>query len=450
MKYDTHYLISLALMLSTAPLMAQDVSKTCDGKERVGYLGISGIDCDCTISTPGSGHPWSFRSEPKITSLETDSRAGALLKTGDVITAVNGKAITTYEGAQELANVKPGQPVVLTIRRNGTTYKYAITPEGTCPADTRLLGIYAPGRPDGMAPLPSYAVAAPGRTPRAYTLPPTAATTPPSYKLAKPGFNYVPRPWASFGMGLSCNRCTMWFSEGEGTHTMKFTTTPEVYSVEPGGPAARAGIRRGDVITHVNGVEINTEEGSSLFANAMPGDTLRFTVRRGGERKTFAVIGTERTPAPDVAWAQSSEALATARASVGQLQRNQTQQLRRLEQEMRESQRRHEQDLREAQREMLRAEQDHNRTLNQLSSELARAESRMHAAMTDSARAACSVQPPLPPTGAGSPRTRTLRYTGTLGNTEIEVRGANPVSVSETADEVVITTGGTVVRLKKN
>ena len=43
---------------------------------------------------------------------------------------------------------------------------------------------------------------------------------------------------------------------------------------------------------------------------------------------------------------------------------------------------------------------------------------------------------------------RTLRYTGTIGQTEIEVRGANPVSVTESGDEIEITAGGTFVKLK--
>jgi hypothetical protein len=73
----------------------------------------------------------------------------------------------------------------------------------------------------------------------------------------------------------------------------------------------------------------------------------------------------------------------------------------------------------------------------------------MTAAMADSARAICAV-PAIAPVAAGTqPRaTRTLRYTGSIGSADVEVRGA-PVSVSENDDEIVITTGGTVVRVQK-
>jgi hypothetical protein len=52
----THYLISIGLLAAAlTPAFGQSTaSNTCNGKQPIGYLGISGIDCDCTISTPGS------------------------------------------------------------------------------------------------------------------------------------------------------------------------------------------------------------------------------------------------------------------------------------------------------------------------------------------------------------------------------------------------------------
>jgi hypothetical protein len=78
---------------------------------------------------------------------------------------------------------------------------------------------------------------------------------------------------------------------------------------------------------------------------------------------------------------------------------------------------------------------------------LLRADGGMEAA-ADSARSACAV-PMLAPTPAAR-LSRTLRYSGTLGDSEIEVRGSSPVSVTENRDEILITTGGTVVRVKKS
>ena len=432
--------ISLAaLIASAAPLLAQNATtQTCDGRSPVGYLGISGIDCNCTIATPGTNHPWNFRTEPKITSLEMDAPAGKFLKTGDVITHVNGKLITTSEGARELSSVRPGEAVVLTIRRNGQSLKYAITAESVCPTDTRLLGIYAPDLPRGEAPPPG-AVAG-GRTPRAGV----ATTPPPSVYAVAPKAARSPR--ASFGMGLSCSgNCTMWVRERNNRSSMMFSQPPEVYSVERGGPADKAGIRRGDVITHINGKAMTSDEGGDLFANARPGQRVTFTIQRDSERKTMTVVAAERsTPSPQLA--QSSASLEKARASLNEMQRVQADQIRRIEAELRNSRLAEEAKLRELKRELLRQEQEHRRKLELLSRELTGAQSRMRAAMADSARGAC-LAPTPPPPGVTS-LSRTLRYTGTIGATDIEVRGAYPVSVTESGDEIEITAGGTVVKLR--
>jgi hypothetical protein len=59
-------------------------------------------------------------------------------------------------------------------------------------------------------------------------------------------------------------------------------------------------------------------------------------------------------------------------------------------------------------------------------------------------RAACSVNTSTPRPGSS----RTLRYTGIIGETEVEVRGPNPVTVTESGDEVTITAGSTQIKVK--
>lgn len=423
MMRTKQWLFSIATLLgSVAPAVAQDAAKRCSGPEAVGYVGIEGVDCNCTITSPGSSKEWSFRTEPRITSLNMESRAGSLLKIGDVITHVNGKLITTREGAQELADVEPGENVVLTIRRSGHSMNYALTAQSTCPDDTRLLGIYAPTRAQGKAPTTSYSRINPTRPAQS-----------------------APTPRGSFGMGLSCSgKCSMQLLEKSAT----FSKPPEVYSIERGGPADKAGVRRGDVLTHINGNRMDSREGGELFANVRPGEQVRFTIQRGSERKTIAVRAASGGAARSPSLAQSSESLVRARESLTELQREQAQQLRKLQEELRRTQQLENDKLQELHRDMLRVERDHHEKLTQLARELTRTDQRMRAAMADSVRAVCPVPMTAPAAGSGS--SRTLRYTGTLGNSEIEVRGANPVSVTENRDEVVITTGGTVVRVKKS
>lgn len=454
------YLITLALMAGTAvPALAQVTStRTCNGREAVGYLGISGIDCNCTISNPGSGRAWYFRTEPKITSLEMDSPGANVLKVGDVITAINDKLITTREGADEMANIKPGQAIILTVRRNGQTLKLALTADSACPNDSRLFSIYAPSRVSGVAPPPAPEAVSGVRpaTPRAWvgempTPPPAVYSTRPgtyAYSYAAGGVAGAPYSThrASFGMGLSCSgTCSIQFIEKDKTAIMSFSQPPEVYSIESGGPAARAGIQRGDVITHVNGKPIDSEEGGRIFAMAKPGETVRFTIVRNNQRNTYSVKAAERTPRP-MELRASTQSLERARESLTQLQRAQAVQLRRLQEDVRRTQAMEEEQLRAAQRQMLREQQEHRDRLNQLTREMAKADSEM--------RAAIATRPGLlAPTPAATVEatrsSRTLRYSGTLGSTEIEVRGSNPVSVTETDNEVIITTGATVVRVAK-
>lgn len=60
--------------------------------------------------------------------------------------------------------------------------------------------------------------------------------------------------------------------------------------VQPNGPAARAGLRIGDVVTSVNGQEVNPDSSlSRLIADVRPGQTARLEVVRGGRPQTLTV-----------------------------------------------------------------------------------------------------------------------------------------------------------------
>ena len=415
---------------------AQQTARTCNGRDPIGFIGIIGLEC--TNCSMGQTDPdqWYFRTEPRIVGVDAASRGGSLLKSGDVITHIDGKLITTREGARSLGGVKPGQSVILTVRRSGEQLKFAITAESACSPPGKY-AIYAPTRIQGGKP-GEYVEVAPRPTqvtplygPKATAVSPMAATS--------------IGPRASFGFGLGCSDCSITAEQIKGVHVMMFDKPPEIAFIDANGPAYKAGLRRGDVLTHIDGVSFTTTEGARKFATAEPGDPVRFTVVRNGNARTYTVRASDRTlraSTPDLA--KSSESLERAQRALQELQREQSRQMAQIQEEIRRSRSQEENRIREMQREFYRQEQEHRRKLNELSSELSRAESRMQAALADSNRSCALVTPS--PRGTGS--SKTLRYTGLIGDSEVEVRGPNPVTVNETSDEITITVGTTQVKVK--
>src|SRR5918994_799309 len=70
----------------------------------------------------------------------------------------------------------------------------------------------------------------------------------------------------------------------------------QIAVVTPGSPAARAGLRQGDVITEVEGEQANADDVRRAVAERDPGDELELTVVRDGETETItATLGKRPT-----------------------------------------------------------------------------------------------------------------------------------------------------------
>jgi S1-C subfamily serine protease len=68
-----------------------------------------------------------------------------------------------------------------------------------------------------------------------------------------------------------------------------------IQEVEPGSPAAAAGIQRGDIVTAAGSEEVRSSgDLLSALRNYMPGDTVRLTVLRNGEKTTLQANLAER------------------------------------------------------------------------------------------------------------------------------------------------------------
>src|SRR5438445_449812 len=64
----------------------------------------------------------------------------------------------------------------------------------------------------------------------------------------------LPRGWSGFG--LTCRNCGGRPGDDGEPPVWEFGTLPTIYFLDPGSPAARAGIQIGDVLTHLDGVSL--------------------------------------------------------------------------------------------------------------------------------------------------------------------------------------------------
>jgi membrane-associated protease RseP (regulator of RpoE activity) len=286
------------------PVAAERPVETCaDGARAVGDLGYTRLSCNCTLFL-NEGAPersrWQFNSEPTIEAIRRGGPADGKLQPGDVVVAIDGRLITTREAGRRFAQVTPGEPVQLTVRRDGREVTVEVTPDRTCPSvDVSAAG--AAVVPTPAPPRPPRA-AIPSRPPRVVTVPPAPPEAPtPAVAPLPPVARLLPEGW--FGFSIQCSRCGISQSDSGSAPVWDFSSPPTVESVEPGSPADRAGIREGDRITHIDGRAITTEEAGARFGGVKPGQTVTFRIRRDGETRDITATAGDRiepvvVPAP--------------------------------------------------------------------------------------------------------------------------------------------------------
>ena len=389
---------------------AAEKAPCADNQMRVGDLGILTLDCDCTYSsrsrsTDGRARlvrRWTFRSEPEVGGIRPDGPAAGKLREGDVLTAIDGVLITTREGARRFAEVAPGTAATLTVRRNGREFPVRIVADAVCPelALAPENNVIVISQSDARAPeAVTPAVPETPVTPEVPRIPETPAT-PEVPMLARrverlnrlpmpaiPTEDALPRGWSGFG--LTCRDCGGRPGDEGQPPVWTFGTLPTIYFLDPGSPAARAGIQINDVLTQIDGVSLLTEEGGRRFGALKPGQSVRWTVRRGGSTRNVTVVTAPRPGERTVPLEELQERLRTL----------------------------------SEQRDMARM----SREMQRLAREMERAGYRVDREAT---------------------RDR-LRYAGAVGGSEIEVRGLENVVVDDDGDEIVITTRDATIRIRK-
>lgn len=248
------------------------------------------------------------------------------------------------------------------------------------------------------------------RAPRVWTITPPAAPVAPAPPVAPRQMapsRVLPRGW--FGFGLQCDECSANMQPSDSVAVWAFATRPRIYSVEPGSPAAKAGLLRGDEITHIDGVSILSEEGGRRFSLTRPGQTVRWTLLREGALRHAMAVAQDR---PE----RRPERLAA--------------------------------EQRRRQMEQLRAEShriSQIEDLSRLRAEIERLNERI-------ARIQLETPRPQPVARRAPAPQRPLRYAGVIGATEVEVRSPASVVVSEgdNKDELIINIGESVIVIRKS
>ncbi|HVG46229.1 MAG TPA: PDZ domain-containing protein [Longimicrobium sp.] len=304
--------VAITAALLALPAASSGQGGTCgrNGGIRTPDLGFSTISCEhCTIDQSPRRVTYRFGTEPRVGGISAAGRGK--LREGDVLVAVNGDLITTEEATDRLSNTRRGERVRLTVRRGGRTQAVDVVAGEHCveppvpptpprppraPSAPRApLPPEAPGAPrapDMAPPPPPLRAPLPPQPPRAPRAP--HAPAPPLPPLPPPPPEILPAGW--FGFGISCDECGVHRNDDD--VSMYFGEAPVVENVEPGSPAQRAGLRRGDRLTHVDGLALTTRQGARRFADIRPGQAVTWTYRRGSGAYTARTTAVRRPAAP--------------------------------------------------------------------------------------------------------------------------------------------------------
>lgn len=278
------------LAVTSLPAAGDDPAVT------TGSLGISGMECKCSLIIRGEDlrdWAWTFRSEPKITEVDPDGPGAGILRPGDVIVAVDDLLIMTHAGGKRFASFQPGEAVELTLRRDGRLVRETvIAAEGE---DSSSLFVESE---EGASLALEIQMAELAEKLSRLDIEDFKLTdlenmslVPPGSVSDSPSLDFRPLAWLGLSLSFSgsLNR-----RDPGGPGRWDFDDPPRVNEVSPDGPADRAGIREGDLLTHIDGVRLDTRAGGRRFSRIEPGQTVTWTVKRDVRTFEFTMTAEKR------------------------------------------------------------------------------------------------------------------------------------------------------------
>jgi membrane-associated protease RseP (regulator of RpoE activity) len=254
-------------------------------------FGVTAYQCaSCSFKREKDMAPeYSFSAEPTVLEVT----AWSVLRSGDVIEAVNGQPITTRAGAEQFTYPRVGESLIA-LRRSGSRTEIRVTPRAHCQHDA----IFSRGDVEraeilkGAAAL-FYGPAAAGGVLRIYRKP---RTEPVVVRVVQPerqggrGRDTTESSTAgAYGFAISCLPSCTRARASDGAEYWKFEGYPPIAGIRPGGAAAMAGLQVGDVVLEIDGISILTEEGALRFQRAERKESLQLTVQRLGKRVDYVL-----------------------------------------------------------------------------------------------------------------------------------------------------------------
>jgi len=266
---------------SACAFVAAQASPCPEGHPVTGDLGIEYLLCvggSCSVNLrTDRGYVHDFSTEPRIRGLEEGGPSSGKLHNGDVLIAVDGALITTREGGRRLANLTPGKPVNLRVRRGGQEIDVTVVPRSGCNMP-RLMVLGG----SGVTPVLQKTPATP-KTPQTSRTPETPRTPMP------------PSPAVDFGMEIDCGNCG-WRRDADDETYFYTSRAPLVLSVVAGGPAERAGLRPGDVLLKVADRPFPSRMAGELLGKLRPDQPVTLEVGRGGSLRTVQIVPRSAEP----------------------------------------------------------------------------------------------------------------------------------------------------------
>ena len=260
---------------------------------------------------------WEFSVEPTLWRIDSTGPGAQKLRNGDVLVAVNGYTVTSDRGSRQLGDLQAGVPVKLFIRRDDRTLEVAITPAWTCE------GVVVSAGPSDVPPTVAIGlqnlrlalrVRETAKVHETLRVRETVqvrdtlrardtlqvqgdSVTMRGLSTLRLGSDSIKARWilsalrdrrasGTLGLGIRCSYCSFRYPSRDSSAVWEFSEHPEVISVEDGGAADEAGLEVGDVLTHVDGLDLTTSEGGERWGTLRAGDTVEIRYRRGSASRT--------------------------------------------------------------------------------------------------------------------------------------------------------------------